>query len=299
LIAVFFLMLGGELARFNLVDVAYPPITLYLRYAAYPVLIVTLLTTLLRGPNRAVELGVFASILLLIAEWLSFGILAPMRTQITLTGSMAAAFALVFFAPVRFSIVSLAMALMVAANLVETGYRGYPLDALGFDILVLAGFALTFWHTRQSNHDTRYRYFAQRQLARVLDRLVASDRAAAQEAARFRHILEAVPLPAVVIDDRNHPVAWNEALVALYKLEPGQLQPTMPFAEVVDRLCRDGVFRDSPVDPKDLLAVLAPSENQDAEWATPDGRLVRSETSEIPGGGRLVRYHVGSQVSAA
>ncbi len=299
LVAVFFLLIGGEFVRFNLADASYPSIALYLRFAAYPVVAAALLSTFLRGPNRLMELGVLVTIFLLIAEWLSFAVLAPMRTQTTLTGTMAAAFALAYFAPMRFSIVSLALALMIGANMVETGYRDYPLDAIGFDILVMAAFALAFWHTRQSNHDMRYRYYAQRQLGRALDRLAASERAATQEAARFRRILEAVPLPALVIDNLGHPAAWNDALVALYDLEPDQLQRTMPFSEVVDRLCRDGIFRDSTFDPEDIMAALVPSEDEEAEWTTPDGRLVRSETSEIPGGGRLVRYHIDQQVEAA
>ncbi|MBM3502626.1 MAG: hypothetical protein FJX65_02015 [Alphaproteobacteria bacterium] len=75
-------------------------------------------------------------------------------------------------------------------------------------------------------------------------------------------------------------------------MDSDSLGPTTPFAEVIDRLGVDGVFRGSDADPNDVHAALVPAEGEEAEWTVPDGRTVVSRAEGLPGGGVMVRYDV-------
>ncbi|MBM3502627.1 MAG: hypothetical protein FJX65_02020 [Alphaproteobacteria bacterium] len=216
MLATVAIMVGGEFVRLSAAGLDYPTISLALRLAAYPTLALAFLSTFLAGPNRIVGFAVVATVAVFVGEWLSNGILGPPVAQLNLTGFLGAAFVLIFFAPKRFAVMATATAIIVAANLVETYFRGFTLQAIGFDVLTTAGFFLAIEYSRQTNYDMRYRYFAQRQLARALDRLAEREQVSIQESQRLAKLLTAIPEPALVIDAQQRPLAWNDALLDLY-----------------------------------------------------------------------------------
>lgn len=124
-----------------------------------------------------------------------------------------------------------------------------------------------------------------------ITRLRRSEREIASKSQMLQSTFDSIAQGIGVADREMRIVAWNDRLLGLFGLEPGDIHLGKPFAEIV-RLVR-ARSESRPIDDAELAAEMAAmGEDPFAvrEEHTPAGRIVEVRRSPMPDGGMVATY---------